>query len=462
MNAAGAAVHERSRNMRRSIRIAAFAALVLCVTSAANAAGALVFEKSEYAARRAKLMDKIPDGAAVVLGARTLTSYHPFVQNNDFLYLSGVEAPDAVLVVDGKRRESLLFMTLTERAARNDGLPLELATDPAGATGIERVLPADQLTATLTRLASQGYVLYTSFMPEELPRECSTEKLRTLRSTMVANPWDGRLSREEQFANHLRVRFPGTAVRDSSAMIWESRKIKSPAEIDLLRKAGRIGVNAYLEILKAVRPGMPEYELAALYEYHCRKEGAGDLAYYAIICSDENHPYLHYYKHDRILQDGDFVVMDCGPDLHNYDIDITVSFPVNGKFTPRQKDIYEACLAVHEANLSLYRPGLTVQEVREGVAEILVRQGHDLGRDVFKGLRGGFGHYVGMAVHDVGGSPSVLEPGMVFANEPLAVYAEEKLGVRVENTLLVTETGCENLTAGIPRSVKDIEAFMKK
>jgi Xaa-Pro aminopeptidase len=448
--------------MRRSVRTTASLAAILLAVSAAGFAGALVFDKSEYAARRAKLMDGIPDGAAVILGARALTSYHPFVQNNDFLYLSGVEAPGSVLVIDGRRRESILLMTLTERAARNDGLPLELVTDPAGATGIERVLPADQLTSILTRLASQGYVLYTCFMPEELPRECSTEKLRTLQATMVTNPWDGRLTREAQFANHLRNRYPGTDVRDCSRLIWESRKIKSPAEIDLLRKAGRIGANAYREILKVVRPGMPEYELAALYEYHCRREGAEDIAYYAIICSAENHPYLHYYKHDRILQDGDFVVMDCGPDLHNYDIDITVSFPVNGKFTPRQKDIYEACLAVHEANLSLYRPGLTVQEVRQKVSEILEKQGHDLKRDVFRGLRGGFGHYVGMAVHDVGGSPSALEPGMVFANEPLAVYPEEKLGVRVENTILVTDTGCENLTAGIPRKVKEIEAFMKR
>ncbi len=448
--------------MRRIARITAVLAALLIVTSAATAAGALVFERSEYAGRRSKLMEKIPDGAAVVLGARALTSYHPFVQNNDFLYLTGVEAPNSVLVVDGIRRESILFMTLSERAARNDGLPLGLVTDPAGVTGIERVLPAEQLSSTLARLAARGYVLYTCFMPEELPRECSLEKLRILQATMVTDPWDGRLTREGQFASRLRARFPGTDVRDCSSLIWESRKIKSPAEIDLLRKAGRIGADAYLEVLKAVRPGMPEYELAALYEYHCKKHGAGDIAYYAIICSDENHPYLHYYKHDRILRDGDFVVMDCGPDLHNYDIDITISFPVNGRFTPRQKEIYEACLAVHEANLSLYRPGLTLKEVREGVTKILEEQGYDLGRDVFKGLRGGFGHYVGMAVHDVGGSPSVLEAGMVFANEPLAVYAAEKLGVRVENTLLITEAGCENLTDGIPRTVKDIEAFMKR
>lgn len=450
------------RNLAKPAVRLALAVSLLAAFSGALAAGPLVFEKSEYAARRARVMDRIPDGAAIFLGAQPPAGYHPFVQSNDFFYLCGVEAPNAVLVIDGKRRESLLFLTLTERAARNDGIPLELVRDPAGATGIERVLPAGEFTAGLGRLAGQGYVLYTPFMPEELPRECSAEKWRALQLAMTANPWDGRLVREAQFRKLLGERFPSAEVRDCSSIVWELRTIKSAAEVDLLRKCARIGVNAYREVLRAVRPGMPEHELAALFEYHCKKQGAGDLAYYAIICSAENHPYVHYYKHDRVLQDGDFVVMDCGPDLKGYDIDITVSFPVNGKFTPRQKEIYEACLAVHKANLSLYQPGLDANRLKAGVRELLAKQGYALDKDAFKQLSGGFGHYVGLAVHDVGGGPSVLRPGQVFANEPLALYPAENLGVRVENTVLITETGCENLTAGIPREVREVEEFMKK
>jgi Xaa-Pro aminopeptidase len=171
---------------------------------------------------------------------------------------------------------------------------------------------------------------------------------------------------------------------------------------------------------------------------------------------------MHYYKHDRLLEDGDFLVIDVGPDYHYYDIDITVSYPANGTFTPRQREVYEACLAVHEACMQVYRPGLTLEQCRQEVAEILAKAGFDLAKDYFKRMRGGFGHYVGMAVHDVGGSPSVLKPGMVIANEPLYVSPEENLGVRVEDTILITEDGCENLTAGIPRTVDEIEALMKK
>ena len=443
-------------------RKAVLAASILLALAISAFGGPLLFEKEEYAARRTRLMDRIPDGAAVIFGAKPLAGYFPFVQSNDFRYLCGVEAPDAVLIVDGKRRTSTLFMTLTERAARNDGIPLDLVREPVRATGIESVLPADRLTSVLAGLAGRGYTLYPPFFPEELARECSTEKWRTLQAGMVADPWDGRLTREVQCVKLLRERLPSSEVKDCSAMIWEQRAVKSAAEVEVLRKGAAIAVRAYREVLKAVRPGMPEYELAALFEYHCKKEGARDLAYYIILCSAENHPYVHYYKHDRVLQDGDFVVMDAGPDLAGYDIDITVSFPVNGKFTPRQKEIYEACLAVHEANLSLYRPGLTVEAVRSGVAEILQKKGHDLKKDSFRQLSGGFGHYVGLAVHDVGGGPAVLKPGMVFANEPLALYPAENLGVRIEDTVLVTESGCENLTGGIPRSVRDVEEFMKK
>ncbi len=436
-------------------------AVVALLTSTLRA-GTLFFDKAEYAARRAKFMEKIPDGVAIILGAQPLTSYHYYYQNNDFLYLCGVEVPNAVLVIDGIRKETILFFTAHERLLRNEGLSTDILKDPLGVTGVDRVLKIEELETALGEMAGQTKIFYTPFSPEELMRECSREKLRTLQRIMVNNPWDGRQTREMQFVSRLQEKFPGVEILDCSSLIWELRVIKSPAEIEVMRRAARIGVKAISEVMKATRPGMYEYELSALYNYIAEKEGAQNLAYYMIISSGENHPYVHYYKHDRLLKDGDFIVMDIGPDVNYYDTDITISYPVNGKFTARQKEIYEAALAVHEANISVYRPGLTAQEVVKEVAEILTKQGFDLSLDHFKRLRGGFGHYVGLAVHDVGGGPRVLQPGMVFANEPLAIFPEENLGVRVEDTVLITDSGCEVLTAGIPRTVKDIEKFMKK
>ncbi len=423
---------------------------------------AATFTTQEYAARRARLMEKITDGAAVILGAKARVDYNEYYQNNDFMYFTGVEVPDAVLIIDGLRRESILFYTIDERGARNLGISLDYIQKPGEVTGIKKIYPRENFSSYLNRLADGSCVFYTSFKPEELMRECSREKLRTLQRTMVFDGWDGRLTRELQFVKIVKERFPQVEIKDCSQMIWNLRIIKSPAEIEVLRKAARIAVKAHREMIKSTRPGMFEYELAALYEYLIKKEGAQDLAYHMIICSGENHPYLHYHKYDRRLEDGDFLVIDAGPDLGYYDIDITVSYPVNGSFSPRQKEVYEACNAVHEANMQVYRPGLTLEQCRQEVREILQKKGFDLSKDYFQRMQGGFGHYVGMAVHDVGGSPGVLRPGMVIANEPLCVFPEENLGVRVEDTILITEDGCENLTAGIPRTVSEIEAMMKK
>jgi Xaa-Pro aminopeptidase len=440
----------------------ALALVVLVALAASTLSAGLLFDKSEYAARRQKFMEKIPDGTAVIFGARPIASYYPYAQSNDFLYLTGVELPNAALVIDGARKTAVLFFTSTEAAARADGLPADVVKNAPVVTGIERVLPYEALTAQLAGIAGRAKVLYTPFRPEELFREASMEKFSALQRNMTLNPWDGRLTRELQFVKILKDRFPQLEIRDCSALIWELRTIKSPAEIDLMRKAGKIGAKAHVEIMKAARPGMVEYELSAVLNYVCEKEGAQESAYGVIICSGENHPYVHYAKHDRLLKDGDIIVCDAGPDLNYYDIDITTTFPANGKFTPRQKEVYEASLAVHEAGLKVYRPGLTAAQCFNEVDEILKKQGFDLSKDYFKRMRGGFGHYVGMATHDVGGGPQVLKPGMVFANEPYTFYPEENIGVRVEDTVLITETGCENLTAGIPRTVKDIEVLMKK
>jgi len=425
----------------------------------------LIFEKQEYAARRARLMEAMPDGAAVILGAQPVAGYNPYFQNNDFIYFSGVEIPDAVLIIDGRKKQTTLFFTMSERAAKGEGLPAGLVANTREFTGIEQVAPADQFASSLSRLAGEGYVLYTSFKPEELMREVSSEKLGTLQRGMTLNLWDGRLTRELQFVRLLRERFPGVEVKDCSVAIWDLRAIKSPAEIDLLRKAGRIGVKAMTEIMRATRPGTGEWEVAALFEFVCKKEGAQDIAYNTIISSDENHPFLHYYKHDRVLRDGDFLVVDAGPDLNYYDVDISISYPANGKFTLRQREIYEAALAVQRTSVELYRPGVTFAEVAEEVRAALMKRGIDMGGPLFKPrtMQNGGSHYVGMAVHDVGGSPrGPLKPGMVFACDIYAVYPDEKLGVRVEDTVVITATGCENLTPGIPRTVAEIEALMER
>ena len=439
--------------------------LVLALGAPASGAGPLLFDKAEYAARRARLMESIPDGAAILLGATPAAGYGEFVQNNDFMYFAGVEIPNAVLIVDGRSKTSTLFFTISDVAARNEGIRLDLVHDAAAMTGIERVLAIDQFTPALSRLAGSGAVLYTSFKPEELARECSAEKLGIVQNATTLNLWDGRLTRELQFVKNLRERFPSAQVKDAAPFIGNLRSIKSAAEIEHLRKVGRLGVEAHKAMMRATRAGGPEYEMSAAFEYEVKKAGARDIAYNVIISSAENHPYLHYYRHDRVLRDGDFIVVDAGPTLDYYVVDISASYPANGRFTPRQREIYEAALAIEQACMKVYRPGIEAKDVQPQVLEILKAQGFDTSQDLFsiRTMRTGISHNVGMAVHDVGGAQRCpLRPGMVFALDIYAVFPGEDLGVRVEDTVAITETGCENLTPGLPRTVAEIEAFMRR
>ena len=254
-------------------------------------------------------------------------------------------------------------------------------------------------------------------------------------------------------------------------MLWDLRRIKTPAEIEVMRRASRISVQATIEVMKEARIGQYEYELSALFEYVCKRQGSRRVFdYNVIISSAENHPYLHYYRHNRKLADGDFLVVDSGADYQDYDSDITISFPINGKFSPRQREIYEACNAVSKACLLYYKPGVTAYEVGAQVRKKLLEEGYDLTRDAFTSLQyfreGGVTHYVGLATHDAGGSDKPknqpLRAGEVFASDVFAVFPKENLGVRIENVVLITETGCENLSVGLPREISEIEAFLMK
>jgi Xaa-Pro aminopeptidase len=433
--------------------------LALAMASATPADTPLDFDKSEYSARRQKLMAQIPDGIAIIQGSLAGPLNNEFIQNNDFIYLCGVKLPRAVLLVDGIHKESILLYSTSEDYLRNEGLSLDLLRDPKGATGVEKYYPANELTTVLTGLVAQAKVIYTPFTPEGPPQEVATN-----------SDWDGRLTREHQFATIIRQRFPNIEVHDCTNMLWDLRRIKTPAEIEVLRKASQISVQAMIEVMKEARSGQYEYELSALFEYICKRQGCRRVFdYNVIISSAENHPFLHYYRHNRKLVDGDFLVVDSGGDYRDYDSDITSSFPINGKFSARQREIYEACNAVSKACLLYYKPGVTAYEVGAQVRKKLQEDGYDLARDAFTSLRyfkeGGVTHYVGLATHDAGGSDKPknqhLRVGEVFASDVFAVFPKENLGVRIENVVLITETGCENLSAGLPREISEIEALMK-
>ncbi|MEX2530483.1 MAG: Xaa-Pro peptidase family protein [Gemmatimonadota bacterium] len=424
-------------------------------------------ENSEYAARRERLMDAFPDGVSLVPGATAPVDGFPFHQSNDFLYFTGVEAPGAWLAVDGVRRESTLFLTLDEHDARGEGIPVALARDPAGYTGIEEARPAESLLDYLEEAAERVGVFYLSHRPEELYRMNTNEVFRAFQRTITEHPLDARLTRELQLARRLGELHPEAEIRDAFQTIQTMRKVKSPAEVALVREAARIGVRAHREFMRSTEVGMPERALAALFEFVSKREGAQELAYETIIMAGDHHPWGHYHVHDRTLEDGDFIILDAAPDYAYYNADISTSFPANGRFTPEQRELYEMGLGIRQVCLDSYRPGTTFSAVGERVRTWLVDNGYDPSEDRFRGLIrwGCYNHPIGMATHDVmasmTGPDEPLEPGFVFACD-INIRQSETMGIRIEDTVVITEDGYENLSAGLPRTVDEIEDFMEE
>jgi Xaa-Pro aminopeptidase len=428
--------------------------------------GSLI-DDSEYASRRARLMDEIADGVVIIPGATSRVADYQFFQSNDFLYFTGVEAPNAWLVVDGVNRLSTLFLTLDEHDARGEGIPPELARDPAAFTGIEGALPVEELDAFLADRARQVGVFYLSQRPEERHRMNTNEVFNAYRRTVMENPLDGRLTRELQLVERLQQRYAGVEVRDAFRTIQVLRKVKSPGEVALIREAARAGVEAHLEFMRSTEVGMPERALAALFEFVARREGAQELAYETIIMAGDHHPWGHYHRHDRTLQDGDFIILDAGPDYAYYNADISTSFPADGVFTAEQRELYELGLGIRQVCLDNYRAGTSFAAVGEKVREWLVANGYDADERRFRGLIrwGCYNHPIGLATHDVmasmTGPDEPLEPGFVFACD-INMPQTETLGIRIEDTVVITEDGYENLSAGLPRTVEEIEALMRE
>jgi Xaa-Pro aminopeptidase len=399
-----------------------------------------IFDKTEYKSRRAKLMKFIPDGIALIIGSEGKK------QNSNFIYFTGVEEPYSILIIDGMKKESILFLPSVESSEK-----------VLKETGVARVMPVSRLARQLTSYKSQTDIIYTPFNrrdAEYVPKG-------------LLDP-DSRLSREMNLISQIKERIPFFRFKDISRAIGELRVIKSPAEIEVMREAARISSLAHMEVLRAAKPGMYEWELAALYEYCIKRLGGQGLGYSAIVPSGPNISDPHYNKNSRKMEDGDIVMMDMGGEYEYYDIDISLSFPVNGKFNPRQRRLNKIICAVEEAMRSVFRPGIRSVDVKEEVQKIVAKQGIDIDKEgVYRILAD---HWIGLDVHDV--SPNqeryprttILQPGMVIASDPAIRIRDEKGividGNKIENTVLITKDGCENLTYLVPRTIEEIEKIM--
>lgn len=419
------------------------------------------FTTAEFAQRRRRLAKNLAEGAvALIPGAGAPQGVSRFRQFNDFYYLCGVEAPHSYLLI-ADSGEATLFLSETGYAP--------FAPDNADwivrTTGLDAVQPLGMLTRRLQR----ERLLYVPSREGEGEREC-WDTLERWRQAALNDPLDGRLGRIGQIASNLRTQFPFIELRDLTPHLEEMRAIKSEAELTLMRRAGELTGLGALTAMKATKPGIYEYELHAELEHVYISGGARGAAYAPIIPGSANAGDSHYLANHSKLDDGDIVLIDCAPDYHYYTSDIGRMWPINGVFSDEQKALYSYVVAYHHTLLNLIRPGAVREEVHQSAAaemrprfdkwEFSSEKQRETAACLFD-FWDHVSHGVGMCVHDVSlHHERPFEPGMVFAIDPMAWDKANETYYRVEDTVVVTENGCENLTASAPLEIEDIQAAM--
>ncbi len=430
------------------IRVIAAAALLF------QLAQGQVSETSYFEARRQAIMKKIDGAIAVLEGSPDTRAYLPFRQNNDFYYLTGVETPGALLLLDGQNSRSILFLPpRSTQIELWEGPRLWAGDEARAATGVGQVMEVSQFESELGKRKGALKVLYTPMAPVETAA-VSRDRASMFDMARERDAWDGRVSRAKAFAAGLRKKLGDSIeIKDLSPILDSLRRVKDAEEIERLRAAGRIGAMGMKEAIRSTRPGIFEYQIAAAAEFIFKWNGASGPAYFPIVGSGPHSCMLHYHENNRKMGDGDIVVMDFAPEYRYYESDITRTFPVSGRFTEEQAKIYQIVLDAQKAALEKVRPGATFGDLGNAAREILGRFGY-AGK-----MPHGVSHYVGMATHDVGRSEP-FEPGVVVTVEPGIYLPEKSLGVRIEDTVLVTKDGHEILTGDVPKELKDVEKLM--
>jgi Xaa-Pro aminopeptidase len=430
------------------------------------------FTPAEFAARRAKVMAAIGDGVAVISGATETSTYTKFRQGAQFFYLCGVEVPRAILVIDGRAKTSTLFLPAHDALEKGEGPRLGPDEEARAVTGVDRVADRALFGEMVNSLA--GRTLYMPHREESLGAG-TTDRIRSHATATAADPWDQRNSKEIVFRDKVNAGAKGSTTKDLDPILDAMRMIKSPAEIAALREGTRIAGLGILEAMKAAKPGAHEYELEAAADYVFKKNNAQGIAYFALVATGTNAFWSHYHQAQDTLKAGDLVLMDYAPDYMYYNTDVTRMFPASGTFTARQRELYGIYLALYEALLSSIRPGPAAEGLADAYKKMTsimstfkftdpaIKAAATRFVDGYARPRNSYGHMIGMEVHDVSVNfDGVYKPGMTFTIEPALTIPDERIYIRLEDPVVITETGFEHLSKSLPFDIASIERLMKR
>lgn len=431
---------------------------------------------AEFTARRAQVMAAIGNGVAIVAGATERPDYEKFKQNKQFFYLCGVEVPRAILLIDGRTKKSTLFLPArNEGAERSEGPVLGPGADAEKLTGIEAVVDRAGFDAAVKAIAAEGRNISMPFREESIGA-VATDRVRAHERATAQDPWDGRKSKEAVFREKVQAVAIKSEIVDLDPVLDKMRLVKSAAEIKLIREATRLASLGILEGMKAAEPGMYEYEIEAIADYVFKRHNAMGIGYFALVATGTNAAWPHYHAAQSRLADGDLVLFDYAPEFKYYTSDVTRMFPANGKFSPRQRELYGIYVKLYMALMTSIGPGPAADRMKTAHTKMTaILDGFTFADPKVKAAatafvaryanpRNSFGHWVGLEVHDVSGGTfdGIYKPGMVFTIEPALTIGDERVYIRLEDTIVITETGYENLSAMLPMEIDEIERVMRE
>jgi Xaa-Pro aminopeptidase len=384
-----------------------------------------------------------------------------FKQNSDLYWLSGITQEDSLVILfpdnpDPKYREVLVLVRPNEMKEKWDGKRLR-ANEAREISGIKTIVWLDTLEGLLQPWVHLADTIYLD--SNENDRKASL--LRT---------------RDYRYVEEMKARYPIHYYERAAKIFKDIRAIKTASEVEVIQNAIDITENTFRRLLKYIRPGVMEYEIEAEIVHSFLSQRASGEAYGSIIASGDRARTLHYVSNNQECKDGELILMDFGAEYGGYCADLTRTIPVNGKFTRRQKTVYNACLHLHDFAKSLLKPGIGIFDYTEKVGEEATQQFLKIGllkktdvknedkenRAYRKYLYHGISHHLGIDVHDLGTRIEPIKPGMVFTVEPGIYIEEEKMGIRIENNVWITKNGNKDLMKNVPITVEEIEALMKK
>ncbi|HCL05805.1 MAG TPA: X-Pro aminopeptidase [Chitinophagaceae bacterium] len=386
---------------------------------------------------------------------------HKFKQNSNLFWLSGITQEDSMVVLfpdcpDPKYREVLVLVRPNELKEKWDGKRLRV-NEATAISGIKTIVWLDSLDALLQTWVHLADHVYLD--TNENDRKASQIR-----------------SRDYRFVDEMKERYPLHTYHRAARIMRSLRAIKTKEEVAVLQKAVDITDHTFRRLLGFIRPGVMEYEIEAEIYHDFYSQRATGPAYGSIIASGDRARILHYVSNNQECKDGEMVLMDFGAEYGGYCADLTRTVPVNGKFTRRQKTVYNACLHLHNYAKSILKPGITIVDYTEKVGEEATQQFLKIGllkksdvknetpenRAYRKYLYHGISHHLGIDVHDLGTKTDPIKAGMVFTIEPGIYIEEEQMGIRIENNFWITRNGNIDLMKNIPITVEEIEALMKR